>query len=208
MTCVSILSTGKHITVPSRNYDLWRKNSSLNGSIRPSHWRRCSRKSTQHSQSRAALVSDIPNAKPTSINARPPDRHEHFHQRGCNGFSPGQPHMPSLSIHPTLDSLQWEVHGQSPAFQQRHGTNQPEFRALLQAQTNLGWSQLFQGRLAAHWADYKKSTKSGGAETGSPLLYWPTLGPESDLPPMERYAHTMGSTKCRSPRNHNIRKPC
>jgi hypothetical protein len=50
-----------------------------------------------------------------------------------------------------LNSLQWEVHGQYPAFQQRHGIHQPEFRVLLQAQTNLGWSQLFQGRLVTNW---------------------------------------------------------
>jgi hypothetical protein len=72
-----------------------------------------------------------------------------LHKRGGSGLSPGKPHLPSFSI--LLNSLKWEVHGTSPAFQQRHGTNDPEFGALLQAQTNLGWSQLFQGRLVTNW---------------------------------------------------------
>jgi hypothetical protein len=48
--------------------------------------------------------------------------------------------------------LNSEVLGNAPTFQRRHGGDEPRFRALLQAQTNVGWSQLFQGRLVAQWA--------------------------------------------------------
>jgi hypothetical protein len=52
-----------------------------------------------------------------------------------------------------LDALHCEVHGCHPAFQRRHGVYDDQFSAaLLQAQTNLGWSQLLQGRLAKDWS--------------------------------------------------------
>ena len=58
---------------------------------------------------------------------------------------------PALA-HILLDTLNSEVHGRTPAFQHRHGGADPRFRALLQAQTNIGWSQIFQGRLVTNWA--------------------------------------------------------
>jgi hypothetical protein len=51
-----------------------------------------------------------------------------------------------------LDTLHCEVYGQAPAFQRRHGVYVSLFRGLLQAQTDLGWSQLFQGRLVQDWS--------------------------------------------------------
>jgi hypothetical protein len=50
-----------------------------------------------------------------------------------------------------MTSLHCEVAGGLQAFQSRHGVDDPKFAALLQSQTNLGWSQLFQGRLTQEW---------------------------------------------------------
>jgi hypothetical protein len=54
--------------------------------------------------------------------------------------------------HILLDALHCEVYGQHPAFQRRHGIHEAKFSNLLQAQTNLGWSQLLQGQLANDWS--------------------------------------------------------
>ena len=67
------------------------------------------------------------------------------------GFLEEQHTCPALA-HILLDTLHYEVHGQHPAFQHRHGGADPRFKALIQAQTNIGWSQIFQGRLVTNWA--------------------------------------------------------
>jgi hypothetical protein len=51
-----------------------------------------------------------------------------------------------------LDTLCSEIHGRTPAFQHRHGVADPRFRDLIQGQTNIGWSQLFQDRSVRNWA--------------------------------------------------------
>jgi hypothetical protein len=58
---------------------------------------------------------------------------------------------PALA-HILLDSLHCEIRGTHPAFQRQHGVHDPAFSDLLQAQTKLGWSQLFQGRLVENWS--------------------------------------------------------
>ena len=58
---------------------------------------------------------------------------------------------PALA-HILLDTLYYKVHGRNTAFQHRHGGTDPWFKAPIQAQTNIGWSQIFQGRLVTHWA--------------------------------------------------------
>ena len=44
---------------------------------------------------------------------------------------------PALA-HILLDTLYYKVHGQNPAFQHWHGGTSPHFKALIQAQTNIG----------------------------------------------------------------------
>jgi hypothetical protein len=61
-------------------------------------------------------------------------------------------HMCPELAHILVDSLHCEKCGRHPAFRRRHGFYDPEFSALIQAQANLCWSQLFQGRLAHHWS--------------------------------------------------------
>jgi hypothetical protein len=51
-----------------------------------------------------------------------------------------------------LDALHCNTSDQTPTFKRCHGTDDPRFRALLTHQTNLGWSQLFQGRLVEDWS--------------------------------------------------------
>jgi hypothetical protein len=76
---------------------------------------------------------------------------ETFLQEDLGQFLEDNHTCPALA-HILLDALHSEVLGNAPAFQRRHGGDDPQFRALLQAQTNVGWSQLFQGRLVAQWA--------------------------------------------------------
>jgi hypothetical protein len=72
---------------------------------------------------------------------------ETFLLADVNKFLQDNHTCPQLA-HILLDTLHCEIKGTIPASQHRHGVRQPKFQALLQAQTDLGWSQLFQGRLA------------------------------------------------------------
>jgi hypothetical protein len=54
--------------------------------------------------------------------------------------------------HILMTTLHCEVSGGVPTFQRRHGVDNPKFSSLLQSQTNVGWSQIFQGRLAQNWS--------------------------------------------------------
>jgi hypothetical protein len=76
---------------------------------------------------------------------------ETFLREDLSSFLEAQHTCPALA-YILLDTLHNEVHGRAHAFQNRHGGADPRFRELLQAQTNIGWSQLFQGRLVSHWA--------------------------------------------------------
>jgi hypothetical protein len=76
---------------------------------------------------------------------------EAFLQEDLGQFLEDNHTCPALA-HMLLDPLHSEVLGDTPTFQRRHGDDDPRFRALLQAQTNVGWSQFFQGRLVAQWA--------------------------------------------------------
>jgi hypothetical protein len=47
-----------------------------------------------------------------------------------------------------IDTLYCNLHdARYPAFRNRHGANEPQFRKLHQLQAFVGWSQIFQGRL-------------------------------------------------------------
>jgi hypothetical protein len=56
-----------------------------------------------------------------------------------------------------LDALHCNVSDQTPNFKRRQGTEDPRFRALLTHQTNLGWSQPFQGRLVQDWSQLQEA---------------------------------------------------
>ena len=77
-------------------------------------------------------------------------------------------HTCSALAYILLDTLYYEVHGQHPAFQHQHGGTNPRFQALIQAQTNIGWSQIFQGRLVNNWATLQED-----------FLLRPTLSPSN-----------------------------
>jgi hypothetical protein len=76
---------------------------------------------------------------------------ETFLREDLGTFLEEQHTCPALA-HILLDTLHSEVLGRTPGFRNRHGGADPRFRALLQAQTNIGWSQIFQGRLVSNWA--------------------------------------------------------
>jgi hypothetical protein len=63
---------------------------------------------------------------------------------------------PTLA-HVLLDALHCDVSNQIPTFKRCHRTNDPQFHALLKHQTNLGWSQLFQGRLVQEWSQLQEA---------------------------------------------------
>jgi hypothetical protein len=141
---------------------------------------------------------------------RLPDRHGIFHQCVDVADFLQANHLPSLSIHPTR-LVKMRGARPLPSFPAKTwysstrvmclipGPNQPRLVPAISWPASSKLGQITR----------KVSRKeSGGVETGSPLLYRPNLGQESDFPPMERHAHSMGSTKCRSPRPHNRRKPC
>jgi hypothetical protein len=71
------------------------------------------------------------------------------------GFLQDNYTCPALA-HILLDSLRREIQGSDQTFQHRHGVNDERCNALLQAQTNIGWPQLFQGRLAIQWSQIQE----------------------------------------------------
>jgi hypothetical protein len=74
-----------------------------------------------------------------------------FLQEDLGGFLQDIYTCPELG-HILMTSLHCEASGGVPAFQRRHGVESPQFDSLLQSQTNMGWCQLFQGRLAQDWS--------------------------------------------------------
>jgi hypothetical protein len=78
-----------------------------------------------------------------------------FLDTDLEGFFQDNYTCPAL-VHILLDSLRREIHGTDQTFQQRHGVNDERCNALLQAQTNIGWHHLFQGRLATQWSQIQE----------------------------------------------------
>jgi hypothetical protein len=76
---------------------------------------------------------------------------EMFLQEDLCGFLQDNHTCPALA-YIFLDTLQCEISGQTPAFQRRHGTSEPAFSTLIQNQTNIGWVQIFNGRLVDDWS--------------------------------------------------------
>jgi hypothetical protein len=97
---------------------------------------------------------------------------ETFLREDLGTFLEEQHTCPALA-HILLDTLHSEVHGRTPGFRNRHGGAYPQFRALLQAQTNIGWSQIFQGRLVTHWAILQEDfLETHNAEFKVDRRYW------------------------------------
>jgi hypothetical protein len=114
-----------------------------------------------------------------------PECEAHFHQcparriviktflrEDLGTFLEEQHTCPALA-HVLLDTLHSEVHGRTPRFRNRHGGADPRFRALLQAQTNIGWSQIFQSGLVTNWAILQEDfLETHNAEFKLDRRYW------------------------------------
>jgi hypothetical protein len=58
----------------------------------------------------------------------------------------------------SIDTLYCHLHdARYPAFQNRHGSNEPQFRKLHQLQAFVGWSHIFQGRLVHEWGNLQEA---------------------------------------------------
>jgi hypothetical protein len=81
---------------------------------------------------------------------------ETFLQDDLSDFLEKQHTCPALA-HLLLDSLHYKLYGWKMTFKNRHGIHDPQFLSLFNAQTTLGWPQLFQGRLVSDWGHLQEA---------------------------------------------------